>query len=42
MIEESNSQNDITYTLGINQFSDWTEAEYRRLLGKKKSAVLEV
>jgi KDEL-tailed cysteine endopeptidase len=35
-INAENSQNGITYTLGVNQFSDWTPEEYKKLLGYKK------
>ena len=34
-IAESNSQNG-SFILGHNQFSDWTSAEYKKLLGYKK------
>lgn len=27
-----------SFTLGVNKFSDWTDEEYRTLLGYKKSA----
>ena len=30
---EHNSKNDVTYQLGINQFADYTEDEYKKLLG---------
>ena len=33
-IEETNSEN-LSYTLGHNQFSDWSREEYRGLLGYK-------
>ena len=33
VIAEHNSRNDETHTLGINQFSDWTHEEYKKLLG---------
>lgn len=32
-----NSQNDNTFTVGINKFSDFTATEYKKLLGYKKS-----
>jgi hypothetical protein len=35
MYQEVTSQNDVTFSLGINKFADWTEAEFKRLLGKK-------
>ena len=35
LIEEHNSQNGESYTLGHNKMSDWTEAEYKRLLTYK-------
>lgn len=35
----SNSQNDVTYQLGLNHFADWTEAEYKSLLGYKSQRV---
>jgi C1A family cysteine protease len=34
----NNARNDVDYTLGINKFADWTEAEYKKLLGYKKQA----
>lgn len=30
---EINSRNDVTYTVGVNKFADWTPEEYNRLLG---------
>ena len=33
---ESNMRNDISYTLGINMFSDWTDEEYSKLMGYKE------
>ena len=36
-IEDHNSL-ERTYTLGINEFSDWTDAEYDQLLGYKPSS----
>jgi C1A family cysteine protease len=35
LIESHNSQNGSSYTLGHNKMSDWTQAEYKRLLGYK-------
>ena len=35
-IEEHNSQNGMTSTVGINKFSDWTTEEIKRLNGLKK------
>jgi C1A family cysteine protease len=35
LVEEHNSQNDETYTLGINHLSDATEQERAKLLGRK-------
>ena len=32
-IHKHNSRNDVTYRLGLNQFSDMTHDEYRRMLG---------
>jgi len=32
-----NSQNANTFTVGLNKFSDWTPAEYKKILGYKKS-----
>ncbi len=37
-----NSMNGISYQLGLNQFADWTPAEYKRLLGYKKSEATNV
>jgi len=34
-----NMDNDMQSTVGLNQFSDWTEAEYKRLLGFKGKTV---
>ena len=34
-IEEHNAKGTETYTLGINHMSDWTEGEYKKLLGYK-------
>ena len=33
IINEHNSTNGANYTLGHNQFSDWTDAEYKAILG---------
>lgn len=35
-IREHNSRNDVTYSLGLNKFSDMTHEEYKKLLGYKK------
>lgn len=35
-VREHNSRNDVTYSLGINKFSDMTHEEYKRMLGFKK------
>jgi Cathepsin propeptide inhibitor domain (I29) len=35
-IRAHNSRNDVTYSLGLNKFSDMTHEEYKRLLGFKK------
>merc|ERR1711957_1099695 len=35
LIEDHNSQNGSSFTLGHNKMSDWTSAEYKRLLGYK-------
>jgi C1A family cysteine protease len=35
-IEEHNSKNGETHTLGLNHMSDWTEEEYKKLLGYKQ------
>lgn len=37
--EEHNSRNDVTYTLGINKFADYTPEEYKKLLGYRPSNV---
>ena len=34
-ISMSNQQNDVTYQLGLNHFADWTQQEYKSLLGFK-------
>lgn len=39
-IAQENSKNDVTFTVGVNKFADWTPAEYRRLLGYKQSKML--
>lgn len=31
-----NSRNDVTYSLGLNKFSDMTHEEYKRMLGYKR------
>lgn len=36
-----NSENGNTFVLGENKFSDWTPAEYKRLLGYKSSSALK-
>jgi C1A family cysteine protease len=36
MVEEFNSRNGETSTIGINKFSDWTNEEIRRLMGLKE------
>ena len=33
IINEHNSTNGANFTLGNNQFSDWTDAEYEAILG---------
>ena len=38
---EHNSNNAHGSTVGLNQFSDWTEAEYKKLLGYKPKPVVE-
>ncbi|CDW75439.1 cathepsin l [Stylonychia lemnae] len=35
---QHNSQNGVSYHLGINKFTDYSPAEYKRLLGFKKSS----
>jgi C1A family cysteine protease len=35
---EHNGNNGNTYTVGVNQFSDWTAAEYKNILGYKPQA----
>ena len=35
-VREHNSRNDVTYSLGINKFSDITHEEYKKMLGFKK------
>jgi len=46
-IEETNASGEETHTLGINHMTDWSDAEYRALLGykhemKTKSNVVEL
>lgn len=40
-ISTENSANGNTYTVGINKFADYTPAEFKRLLGYKKSTNLK-
>jgi hypothetical protein len=35
---QHNGNNGHTYTVGINKFSDWTSAEYKKILGYKPQA----
>lgn len=35
MIEDHNSQNGNTHTLALNNMSDWTADEYKKVLGYK-------
>ena len=35
IIQEHNAQNGVNYTLGHNQFSDWSHEEYQKILGYK-------
>ena len=37
MIREENSKNDNTFSMAPNKFADYSRAEYKRLLGYKKS-----
>lgn len=34
-ISMHNQQNDVTFHLGLNHFADWTQQEYKSLLGYK-------
>merc|ERR1712167_169299 len=34
-VQAHNAQEDMTHTAGINYMADWTEEEYRQLLGYK-------
>jgi hypothetical protein len=34
-IVQANSKNGATYQLGLNQFSDWTDEEFKAILGSK-------
>ncbi len=34
----NNARNDVTYSLSVNQFADWTPTEIKRLLGYTKKA----
>ncbi len=36
-VVQTNSQNGMKYRLGMNQFSDWTEQEFKTLLGDKQA-----
>ena len=40
VIAQENSSNGNTYTLGTNKFTDYTEEEYKALLGYKKSPLM--
>jgi C1A family cysteine protease len=35
LIEESNANEENTHVLAVNHMSDWTESEYKKLLGYK-------
>jgi C1A family cysteine protease len=35
-IQEENSKNENTFTVGVNKFADWSNAEYKRILSYKK------
>jgi hypothetical protein len=35
---QHNGNNGNTYTVGVNKFSDWTAAEYKKILGYKPDA----
>lgn len=37
IINAHNSKESKTFTMGVNQYSDWTEEEFNRLLGYKHS-----
>jgi C1A family cysteine protease len=37
-ITKENARNDITFTMAVNQFADWTDEEYKRLLSYKPPA----
>jgi hypothetical protein len=39
-IEESNANPENTHTLAVNNMSDWTETEYKKLLGYKSEMKL--
>jgi C1A family cysteine protease len=34
---KENSKNENTFTVGVNQFTDWTTEEYKKILGYKRS-----
>jgi cathepsin L len=40
-ISTENSANGNTYTVALNKFADYTPAEYKKLLGYKKSSALK-
>ena len=37
-INQNNARKDVTYTLAPNKFSDYTEAEYKKMLGYKQNS----
>ena len=37
VIEEHNSRNDVSHSLGLNHMADWTDHEYKKLLGYKST-----
>jgi cathepsin L len=38
LISQENSKNNNTFKLAVNKFADWTNAEYKKLLGYKPMA----
>lgn len=42
LFEKINAENGNTFTVGVNKFSDWTQEEYKKILGFKAPPVTHV